>query len=168
MARPRKSAKVIQMEGVNHMPPKELAAREKAEKAALTGLPMRPSDEVKDDPVALKKFREVKRLLGKLEKDDSLFSGQINRYALLYSEALKLRKRIADIDETLDAGCNAEDTKAFSEARGYLDAKLMKKREMMGTIERANCMTVQSSLNSAGKEPKKESATDQLMEVLGG
>ena len=75
---------------------------------------------------------------------------------------------IADIDETLDAGCNAEDTKAFSEARGYLDAKLMKKREMMGTIERANCMTVQSSLNSAGKEPKKESATDQLMEVLGG
>lgn len=151
------------------MPPKELAAREKAEKAAMTGTTMRPSEEVKADPVALKKFREYKRLLGKIEKDDAIYAGQINRLALLYSEALELRKEIKETEEKMhDPDIDSDLYKDLAEAKGHLDARLMKKRQMMGTIERANCMTVQSSLNSAGKEPQKKPATEQLMEVLSG
>ena len=61
---------VVLLEG--HLGARERARRAREEKALLTGTPMRPSDRVRADPVALKEFRRLKRLLSKIEKDDAI------------------------------------------------------------------------------------------------
>ena len=86
MPTPTKPANVIRLEKKSHRTKKELASRENAEKALLTGEKLKERKEVKSDPVAHKEFLRIKKLLEKIEKNDDLYSSVINRYCQLYAE----------------------------------------------------------------------------------
>ena len=51
-----KSADIIRMEGKSHRTKKELRQREQAEKALLTGIPLKERQEVKDNEIAHKEW----------------------------------------------------------------------------------------------------------------
>ena len=57
-----KSADIIRMEGKSHRTKKELRQREQAEKALLTGIPLKERQEVKDNEIAHKEFLRLKWL----------------------------------------------------------------------------------------------------------
>ena len=68
-----KSADIIRMEGKSHRTKKELRQREQAEKALLTGIPLKERQEVKDNEIAHKEFLRLKKLLEKINKFDDMY-----------------------------------------------------------------------------------------------
>lgn len=57
MARPSKSTDVLKAEGKSHRTKAEMAQREAAEKALLTGITMRENADVKKDKVAHREYQ---------------------------------------------------------------------------------------------------------------
>ena len=104
MARPTKPVVVLQTEKKTHKTKRELASRAREEKSLLTGKPLRASEEVKENPEALREFRQVKKTLATIGKDDSLYSAQISRYCLLIVETRALSARKAKLEAAAD-GC---------------------------------------------------------------
>lgn len=109
MPTPTKPANVIRLEKKSHRTKKELASRENAEKALLTGEKLKERKEVKSDPVAHKEFLRIKKLLEKIEKNDDLYSSVINRYCQLYAECKDFEeKREAIYKQLLDLQENCQ------------------------------------------------------------
>ena len=92
MARPSKPASVIKLEGKSHRTKKELRNREQAENSLLSGMKLKESEEVKNNPKAHQEFLRVKKLLSGIDKSDDLYGSVINRYCLTLAEC-------ADIEE---------------------------------------------------------------------
>jgi len=166
MGRPSKSTKIIKMEGKSHRTKRELVFREEEEKALLTGIPLKSSFEVKQNPAALKKFREIKKIFAAIEKDDNLYGETVNRYCLLHAECLEqyeikseLKEKIQSTDDIKEMGILM---KLFDDA----DNKLQQKRKMMFDFEKENSMTIASSLRSIQKNPSPKKS--KLMEALSG
>lgn len=88
-----KSADIIRMEGKSHRTKKELRQREQAEKALLTGIPLKERQEVKDNEIAHKEFLRLKKLLEKINKFDDMYGAVINRYCILYAETKEFEEK---------------------------------------------------------------------------
>ena len=146
-----------------HLGARERARRTREEAALLTGTPMQPRENVRADPVALKEFRRIKRLLNQIGKDDSLYSAQINRYCLLYSECLALEDRRRKMEAAGDAAEKDADRITFYRLANDCSREIMSKRRMMGEIEKNNIMTISSALRSI---PRKPEHVNPLLEAL--
>lgn len=157
--RPMKPANLLE----GHLGARERARRTREETALLTGTPMQPGENVRADPVALKEFRRIKRLLNQIGKDDSLYSAQINRYCLLYSECLALEDRRRKMEAAGDAAEKDADRITFYRLANDCSREIMSKRRMMGDIEKDNIMTISSALRSV---PRKPEHVNPLLEVL--
>ena len=167
MARPAKPVALLrQTNDTSRRTKRELAVRDRGEKALLTGQPLRASDEVRANPDALREFRRIKKMLGAIGKDDSLYSAQISRYCLLAAEAAALAARKAKLEEVADAAEDAKDVIELYKLINSCDRELMSKRKMMMDIEKENVMTIASALRSIPKKPDK--AKNPLMEALSG
>lgn len=162
---PTPSKPITLLEG--HRTQAELQQREAAEKSLLTGERLTEQPEVKADPVAHQWFINLRRLFGKIEKDDALSSPIINRYCLLQSECskfqeddIRLRERLEELE---DKRCDIEDNFYFKmmidieKQINANDSKLMAKRKMLFDIERESLMTLAAQLRSIPKkvEPKE-------------
>lgn len=165
MARPSKPVVVLRTEKKTHRTKRELASREREEKALLTGMPLKASAEVKEDPAAFAEFKAVKKLLASIGKDDALYGNQINRYCLLTSECKALRAR-ARRYEALAAVADADVAISYYKMIGDAERELMAKRKMMSDIEKENCMTIAAALRSIPKKQDKQK--NPLMEALSG
>ena len=176
MPRPSKSIKIIEMEGRKHLTKQEIAFREQNEAATLTGQGLIESKEVRENPEAHKAFLTTARLLGKIDKNDAIYSEVINRYCLLKAEILDLTDQQAEIRRDLaDLKARKEEVdadtyfKLIASLGRQIDAKdrmIMQKRNAMFAIERENIMTIASALRSVQKRPEKKA--NPLMEALGG
>lgn len=179
MPTPTKPANVIRLEKKSHRTKKELASRENAEKALLTGEKLK---EVKSDPVAHKEFLRIKKLLEKIEKNDDLYSSVINRYCQLYAECKDFEeKREAIYKQLLDLQENCQkmiDEEEMTMKEYYnlelgmqknlvsLDKQVQAKRKMLLDIEKENIMTIASALRSVPKKTEKKD--NPLLAALNG
>ena len=102
MARPRKSIKVIQLEQKNHMTKREIAVRKREEEKLISGSKLKEAKNVREDPVAHKEFVRIRKLMRAIEKDDDLYSGQLNTYCELTSEIERLKVEKAIHDQELE------------------------------------------------------------------
>lgn len=179
MARAKKPAKLIALEGKSHMTKTELKFREEQEKLTMTGEKMVAWPEVWDDPIARKEFNRLRRLLRKIEKDDALYESIMNRYALLHSECSENEKHIRRIlgeQEKLTQAWEDEEveSKDYFRIQTQLerqlqnwDAKLMEKRRMMLQIEKENVMTILASMRTIPKKPTEKKAKSPMGAYLG-
>lgn len=183
MSRPPKPFSVIQSEGRSHRTKAELELRRRGEEALLTGVPIRERPEVKSSQRAHAEFQKINKLLKKIEKNDALFEGVINRYCILVSECEEFeekRERFYDRMKKLEAmehrliGDRAMTYSEFYKTLGNfqsqilsIDKQIQVKRRMLMDIEKENLMTIQSGLRSI---PKKEDKgeSDPLTAVLNG
>lgn len=178
MPTPPKPAGVLRMEGRSHRTKAELEQRERAEKAQMTGKPMKEAADVKADAAAHATWKRVKALLASIGKDDALYEQVINRYCRLASEVdanqrelARLEKMAAALDEW-DASGEIDKDEYLRRMSQLLDQKavnqslLMRKRKMMMDIEKENVMTVASSLRSIPKKPADESMDDPMGRML--
>jgi len=161
-----------------HRTKAEKEVREKAESNLITGFSLKEWPDVKADEIAHKEFLRLKKVLKKIDKDDGLHEGVINRYCLLHSECksfeiLKLNCN-DELKELIEARQNKEiefidylDKKEKIHGRFMaLDKRIMEKRKMMLDIEKENIMTIQSALRSIPKkeQPKQKSGMAAFLE----
>lgn len=175
MGRPSKSVDVLKSEGKSHRTKEELAAREKAENAALTGIKIHEFPSVKNDSVAHAEFRRVKKLLDAVGKNDALYEAIINRYCELKSEIDYLSQMGNETKAAL-ADLRAErgdlDAEVYYRLQSSLqkqildtDARVQQKRKMCMDIEKECAMTVASAMRSIPKTPQEKPSL--LKEALG-
>lgn len=184
----RNSKPVSMVDG--HRTKDELKTRREAEKAMLTGVPMKMSFLKKDHPKAAREFKRIKALMAEIKKDDDLYGQIINTYCLLVEECEQIqdvRNQFIGSKEELQADYRAgltgnpekdgiaaaEYYRLLAKLSGNIidcDKQLMAKRKMLLDIDKENVMTVQSALRSIPKKPeeKKKSGVGAFMEHRAG
>ncbi len=186
MARPSKSFSVVE----GHRTKDELKDRRDAEKAMLTGVPIKMQFTQKGHKTAAKEFKRIVDLLAKVKKDDDIYGEIINTYCLLVEEC----EQISDIREQFihskeelkadyEAGKTGNPNKDGMKATEYYrlladlsksiincDKQLMAKRKMILDISKENLMTAQSALRAVPKkaEEKKKTGMAAFMEHRAG
>lgn len=166
MGRPSKSTDVLKSEGKSHRTKAELAAREAAEKAILTGEQIREFPSVKKDSAAHKEFLRVRKLLNAVGKNDALYEAIINRYCELKAEIDYLALMRSETQAAL-ADLRAErgdlDTETYYRLQSSLqkqildtDSRIQQKRKMCMDIEKECAMTVASAMRSIPKTPQEK------------
>lgn len=179
---PSKTVSIIRSEGKSHRTKRELRQREQAEKAVLTGIPLKERLEVRENETAHKEFLRLKKLLEKIDKFDDMYGAVINRYCILYAETKEFEEKkerfyrqLCDLEENKE---ELLETEQMTYGEYYktetsmqknliaLDRQVQAKRRMLSDIEKENIMTIASSLRSVPKTEAKKS--NPLKEALGG
>ena len=177
MARPAKAATVVKLEKKSHRTKKELATRDRAEKALLTGKMMIETAEVRNDRTAHLEFLRLKPLLKAIDKFDEIYGAPTRRYCLNKS---KLAGIEADIEKTKSEIEEIRENKAdFSKNMPEYYRLITKMEDIiakkegiaksiraeMNDFEKQNCMTIRSALAAIPKKP--ETKANALKEALG-
>lgn len=157
MARPSKAISNTN----RHNTKAEVAHRAAAEKAALTGIPIREALEVKSSNAAHAEFVRVIELLSAAGKNDALYEAVINDYCLYKADILRymaMRESIED-DDSMDGG---KRYKLIMEA----DKQIEVYRAKRFAIEKENGFTIASALRAIPKKP--EVKANPLLDALRG
>ena len=157
MGRPSKSTDVLKNEKKSHRTKAELNQRANAEAAALTGIKIRESAEVKANPVAHKEFARVKKLLNAAGKNDALYEAVINDYCMYKADIDRYTKMRQELEQL-----PATDSKY--KMIMSCDDKIDKFKKKRFDIEKENGMTIASSLRAIPK--KVTQVTNPLMDLL--
>ena len=115
MARPAKPVSVIKLESKSHRTKKELRTREQAEESLLSGVALKESKEVKNNPRAHREFLRVHKLLAGIEKSDDLYGSVINRYCLTLAECAEFEEKREHAQELMDKLETRSDEMEFTE-----------------------------------------------------
>ena len=176
MARPAKPVSVIKLESKSHRTKKELRTREQAEESLLSGVALKESKEVKNNPRAHREFLRVHKLLAGIEKSDDLYGSVINRYCLTLAECAEFEEKREHAQELMDKLETRSDEMEFTEflklqdnlAKQLIsyDKQIQAKRKMLFDVEKENVMTIASALRSIPKTPEKKN--NALKEALSG
>lgn len=176
MARPSKPASVIKLEGKSHRTKKEIRTREQAEESLLSGIKLKETEEVKNNPRAHQEFLRMKKLLSGIEKSDDLYGSVINRYCLTIAECEAFEEKREHAQELMNKLEIHFDEMEFTEflklqdglAKQIIsyDKQIQAKRKMLFDIEKENVMTIASALRSIPKAPEKKN--NALKEALSG
>lgn len=174
MARPSKTAAVIESEGKSHRTKAEMEARRNAEKAFATGHVLTERPEVKADKVAHKEFMRVSKLLASVGKNDALFESIINRYCMISAECVKFEEmrdrfdaafnEMSDNDE-LDAETKYTLQMKMQQSIINVDKQLQTKRLMLLNIEKECSMTIAAAMRTIPKQPTERK--NPLESILG-
>jgi len=165
MGRPTKPLTLVS----GHRTKDELKVRRDAESALITGVPIKISTDVKNNPIASKEFRRIKKLLASIGKDDDLYGQIINTNCLLIAECEQINETKDRFIKTLDEFEDSDEELDYSEKVRMkiklqdqilsCDKQLMAKRKMILDISKENVMTVQSALRSIPKKPEEKKVT---------
>ena len=181
--RPPKPIIAIKTEGRSHRTKAEIEQREKAEHQLLTGERMKEYPEVKSNKIAHKEFMKLRRLLGKIGKDDALHENIMNRYALLRAECVDFEEKrenfYARLNQLGEEYNNPQEGHEPMEPAAYyklcsqlqkniidLDKQVQSKRTMMLAIEKENIMTIASALRSIPKKVEDKAEDDPMTKLL--
>jgi phage terminase small subunit len=163
MPTPGKPYLVLADEKKSHRTKAELEQRKKEETALLTGVALKEHPEVKDNPVAHAEFQRLNKLLKKINKNDAIYEGSINRYCIITAECNEFEKFKDDIIKELSQLDSMLSEKKI-ESMDYLaykdklqnkliviDRQIQAKRKMLLDVEKENVMTIASALRSIPK-----------------
>lgn len=172
MPKPPKSVAILKIEGKSHRTKAELAARERGEKATLTGVKIKKKDAVRNNIIANREFTRLQKLLAAIDKDDAIYENVLNRYCQLYAECLNFEverdnvfKSIDEMNQTMGELIDSGDISLadFYKQRNALysrtislDRQIQNKRDMMLKIEKENLMTIAAALRSVPKQDPVE------------
>ena len=161
MARPSKSTTVLKAENKSHRTKAELQQREKAEQAALTGLPLREVAEVEKDEIAHAEFVRVQELLSAVGKNDALYEAVINDYCLYKADISRYMTMREEMENDTElAG------KDYYKLVMDVDKQIEAYRKKRFDIEKENGFTIASAARSIPK--RVENKDNPLLEALNG
>lgn len=173
MARPSKSTDVLDGEKRSHRTKVELKRRKDAEQAALTGMPLRESPEVRGSAVAHNEFLRVCALLAAVKKNDALYEAVINDYCVFKADIARYTAMRESIQSDLE-GLNEADldpeTRYNLKSRMYkqiieCDKQIQTAQKKRFDIEKENAMTISSAMRSIPKAPAEQK--NPLLELVG-
>ena len=186
MGRPPKSYLQLVNEKKSHRTKSELEQRRCQEEALLTKVKIKEFKSTKENEIAHKEFIRITKLFKKIDKNDDLFAGVLNRYCMLKAECEDFEKKrelfyknFDDLEAEWERQCELpkkektmtplEYFKLKGQYQGQivaLDKQVQNKRKMLLDIEKENLMTMASALRSIPKRTNTngddESEEDQL------
>lgn len=177
MGRPPKSYLQLVNEKKSHRTKSELKQRKSQEEALLTQVKIKEFKSTKENEIAHKEFSRIIKLFKKIDKNDDLFAGVLNRYCMLKAECEDFEKKreafyknFDDLEEEWERQNELPSKERTITPLDYfklkgqyqgqivaLDKQIQNKRKMMLDIEKENLMTVSSALRSI---PKKQINSD--------
>ena len=179
MPRPSKSTAVLLSEKRSHRTKAEIETRERAEKAARSGRPMRELPAVRENADAHREFLRVSKILTAVGNNDALYEATVNRYCEISAEIgmlTELRSEfMRSIDELrrdydsggrVDANSHYRLTAKMHDQILNVDKQITAKRKALFDIEKECGMTVASAARTIPKSA--EHPTNPLLEVLAG
>lgn len=172
MGRPPKPHLQLVTEKKSHRTKAELEQRKSQEDGLLTKIKIKEFNSTKSNEVAHKEFLRIINLYKKIDKNDDLFAGVLNRYCMLKAECFDFEekretfyKNLSDLEEEWEKQyllpkeereiSSFEYFKLKSQMQGQiisLDKQVQNKRKMMLDIEKENLMTISSALRSIPKK----------------
>lgn len=179
MPQPTKTVEVLKSENKSHRTKAELSKREEAEKALESGDVFKERIEVKNNKIAHKEYQRIAKIFKNIGKNDALYEGIINRYALLYAECLGFENTKCAFEERnnklLEDNISGVITdKEYSDQYKTLhsiiislDKQIMAKRKMMLDIEKENVMTIAAALRSIPKKAVPEALSENEASLFG-
>ena len=154
IARPSKATENLKY----HATKAELAQRKAAEKASLSGLLIRESQEVAADECAHAEFLRVSELLSAVGKNDAMFEAVINDYCLYKSDIARYMRLRQEIEHAEHVG--AQRYKLLLDYDKQIEAYRKKRFD----IEKENGFTVASAMRAIPKKPVEQK--NPLLEAL--
>lgn len=163
--RPSKPTSLILLEGKSHRTKAEIEKRKEAEKALVTGHPMKEWPSTKQDQVAHSHWVRLAKLYRAIGKNDALIEATVNRYCILSSECEAAEKEDQRLHELADKLDDRQDEMEFSDyiklateinkSIAKNQSTLQNKRKMLLGIEKENIMTLAAQMRSIPKQPDK-------------
>lgn len=150
MGRPAKPIDLLLMEGKKHLTKDEIEERRNAE-IKFGDKKIKCPDYVKDDIIALKKWKELKKLFSDFEFVSAGDSEIVARYCVTYSEYLDLRKSYQKIKEinydssALDAAIDAELKNEDGSSEKIFTYKV--KKQLRDMISVNALLTIENAIN---------------------
>ena len=175
MARPSKSAAVLDDESVSHRTKAEIFDRKSAEESLASGEKLKERSEVKENKIAHREFLRVNKLLQAIHKNDALYEPIINRYCMLQAECTDFEckrelftRNLAQLleDDTMESDAKYRLEVQMQNAILSVDKQIQAKRKMMFDIEKECAMTISAALRTVPKAPAKEK--NPLLEAMMG
>jgi hypothetical protein len=177
MPTPVKSVAVLRSGERPHRSKAELAQREQAEKAALTGESIKETAEVKADKIAHAEFRRLKRILANIGRDDELYGAPTRRYCLnaskLHDADVSVERLKGEVDQLVEDRDSFDDLQEYYKLLTKLEDSVTRKeqlsksiRQEMDSFEKENSMTIKSSIRTV--PPKQTTKKSALLEALSG
>ena len=178
MPRPPKTITAIKSEKRTHITKREIAHREQAETALLSGYRIKETREIKADSIAHKEYLRIKGLLKAINKDDEIYGAPVRRYCMtrsrldsLYRDIEKSQKELEELKATRDKISDRKKRLEYIRIISSHERIIEKKERLakwyraeMSDFEKENCMTIKSSLVLSTKQGAERKNT--LKEIL--
>lgn len=158
MARPKKPTALLVMEGRSHVGKKEIAFRERGEKAMKTEPLFFESQQVKADKVAHLEFLRLRRLFQKqgLELVDALDQQVINRYCLEVSNTHRLQGILNRLEEDLETVGNTDERMKLYDLINKTNTAMSKNKDMLLKYEDRLFLNPAARIKAVPKSPPKD------------
>lgn len=167
MARPSKPTDLIVIEGKSHRTKQELEYRSEQEKRLRTGKKFQASKDVKADPEAYAKFKQLRKLFGGIVFVEGLDETFINRYCLLHAETRRMEQQMRELENRASGeDLGFEETLNLAKTIMGLDKQLMKRRDMLMHMEDRMFLNPVSRIKAIPKKPPSEKEEDPMAQLL--
>lgn len=175
MGRPAFTTSALKAEGRSHKTKAELAQREQAEQAVLTGEVIKETAEIKADPVAHKEFMRIKRIMTHIGRGDELYGAPVRRYCLnvskLHDADISVERLKSEVSQLVDDRDSFNDLQDYYKLLTKLEDSVTRKEQLSRSIrqeladfEKENSMTIKSSIRTVA--PKPQTKKNALLEAL--
>lgn len=158
--RPAKPIDLHIVEGRKHLTKREIAERKNQENSLKSNTTFRPNEKVKNNPVALKMFKKLKKLYAKIDYVEGLDENIINRYCLLSAESNALESLLNKMSEDVE-NCKeyTERIQLYKSITG-IERNLNQNRNMLLKIEDRLFLNPTSRVKNVPKKPEEKPKTE--------
>ena len=146
MPTPRKSYLTLLEENTSHYTKEKLQSIKEAQEGNFSYKEMRASNIVKNDPLALEYFNDLKYKLSLVNRDDLIWESVVNRLASLYATEERLTNSINRLEELVESTEEVKDIVALQKEINNIHGKLGAVQNRLIKLEVETGMTIQSAL----------------------
>lgn len=166
--RPAKPIDLLLMEGKKHLTKAEIETRKKHEQGLRSGTAFRANEKVRNNPIALRMFRSLKRLYKDIDYVEGLDEAVINRYCIMTAETDEMETKVSEMQDDI------EECETFAE-KVQLEQIVSKKRieirsnrDMLLKIEDRLFLNPTSRVKNVPRPQKEETTPSKWDAYKGG
>ena len=158
--RPAKPIDLHLVEGKKHLTKQEISERKKQESSLKSNTTFRPNEKVKNNPVALKMFKKLKKLYAKIDYVEGLDENIINRYCLLTAESNALESLLTKMNEDVENCEEYTDRISLYKSIAGIERDLNQNRNMLLKIEDRLFLNPTSRVKNVPKKQEEKPETE--------
>ncbi len=166
--RPAKPISLLVMEGKKHLTKAEIETRRQHEASLRSGTDFKASEKVKNNPVAMRVFRSLKKLYKNIDYVEGLDEAVINRYCLMTAEIDELETLVAKMREDIEKSEDIQERIQLTQSITSALSTINKMRDMLLKIEDRLFLNPTSRVKNVPQQPKEKKTESKWDAFRGG